>query len=165
MMNTTTLPRMILSGCLAAAILATAGCSGSREDPRITLCKNLTTALQPGAQSVEWTGNENSFRRPEYAVIALTFDVVDANGKRSAMRSACHYEYEALDDTALNLANPFLAYATLPFKMTLNDKALSDADLVKLVNAEQRRLGNKAVDTLKKGASDMADKVRAGIGH
>ena len=45
-----------------------AGCSGTTEDVRVTLCKNLTQSLLPSAQSIEWTGNENTFVRPEFAV-------------------------------------------------------------------------------------------------
>ena len=49
--------------------------------------------------------------------------------------------------------------------MTLDGHALSDGELLRLVNAEQLRQGRKAVETLEKGARDMADKVRAGIGQ
>ena len=127
---------------LAGAAVMAAGCSGPTEDVRVTLCKNLTTTLQ-SAQSIEWKGNENSFRRPEYAITALT--------------------YEALEDTAVTLADPLSAYANLPFAMTFNGRTLSDAELLQLVNAEQRRQGRQAVETLKKGARDVADKVREKI--
>ena len=151
--------------CVLAALGGLTGCSGSTEDVRVSLCKYLATALHPGAASIEWTGNENSFYRPEYAVTALTFDVLDNSGGRTASTAACHYEYEALDDTAITLADPLSAYATLPFKMTHNGQPLSDRDLLRLVNAEQRRLGKKAVDTLKKGAQDAADKLRSEMGR
>lgn len=153
-----------LTVSLIAAAGALAGCSGSTEDVRVSLCKNLSTALQPDAQSIEFTGGENTFNRPSYAVTGLTFDVVDSGGKRTSMRSACHYAYEALDDTALTLADPLSAYATLPFKMTLNGRELSKVELRDLVNAEQRRLGKKAVDTVKQGARDAVDKVKSAVG-
>lgn len=147
----------------AAALLG--ACSGPTEDVRVTFCRDLTTALKADAGSIEWKGNENSFRRPEYAITALTFEVVGPDGRRSSGRSACHYAYEALDDTALTLADPLSAHATLPFKMTLDGTTLSDAELLQLVNAEQRRRGRQAIETLQKGAQDMADKVRTGIGQ
>jgi hypothetical protein len=153
-----------LTVCLIAATGTLAGCSGSTEDVRVSLCKNLSTALQPSAQSIEFTGGENTFNRPSYAVTGLTFDVVDSDGKRTSMRSACHYAYEALDDTALTLADPLSAYATLPFKMTLNGRELSKVELRDLVNAEQRRLGKKAIDTVKQGARDAVDKVKSAAG-
>jgi hypothetical protein len=132
---------------------------------RVTLCKNLTSAMQLSSQSIEWKGNENTFHRPEYAVTSLSFDVVDRDGGRTAMQSACHYAYEELEDTALNLANPMDAYATLPFAMTIDGRALSDAELLRMVNEEQKRQGRQIISTLEKGARDMADKVRAGIGQ
>lgn len=164
-MTTSELPRKLTTVCLLSGTVLLAACSGSTEDVRVTLCKNLTVALQPAAESIEWKGNENTFRRPEYAIIALTFDVVEKDGKRSAGQSACHYAYEALDDTAVNLANPITAYANLPFAMSVDGVDLTDAELLRLVNAEQKRLGRQAVATLTKGARDMADKVRAGIGQ
>jgi hypothetical protein len=131
----------------------------------VTLCKNLTAALTVDAGSIEWKDNKNTFHRPEYAVTALTFEAADSSGDRKTMQSACHYAYEALDDTAVTLADPISAYANLPFRMTFNGRQLSDAELLQRINAEQKRLGRKAVATLQQGARDMADKVRSGIGQ
>jgi len=164
-MQTLTLARCaaVLSLLGAAALLG--GCSGSTEDVRVTFCKDLTSALKPDAKAIEWMGNDNRFKRPEFAITALTFEVVAQDGSRSGGRSACHYAYEALEDTAVTLADPLSAYATLPFKMTLDGAALSDAELLRLVNAEQKRRGRQVLTTLQKGAQDVADKVRAGIGQ
>lgn len=164
-MQTTSMSRSLVAAGLACGLLVNAGCSGPHEDVRVTLCKNLTAALLPDAGSVEWTGNENAFYRPEYAVTGLTFEALENGGDRISKRSACHYAYTALDDTAITLADPLSAYATLPFKMTFDGRQLTDAELLTLVNAEQKRLGRKAVETLKQGASDMVDKVRSGIGQ
>lgn len=157
--------KIATSGAFALSLALSAGCSGPTEDVRVTLCKNLTTAMQLSSQSIEWKGNENTFHRPEYAVTSLTFDVVDKDGSRTARQSACHYAYEELEDTALNLANPMDAYATLPFAMSVDGRALSDAELLGMVNTEQKRQGRRIVETLEKGARDMADKVRTGIGQ
>ena len=155
--------RMALAAQLVAGLVLISGCSGSREDVRVALCKNLTTALLGSADSVEWTGGENSFYRPSHAVTGLTFEVTDGDVRRGT--SACHYAYEALDETAQTLADPLSAYANLPFRMTFDGHALADQELLRLVNAEQLRQGRKAVETLERGARDMADKVRAGIGQ
>lgn len=157
--------RSIAAPSVLGVLGALAGCSGSTEDVRITLCKNLTTSLLPAGSSIEWTGNQNTFNRPSYAVTGLTFDVTDRDGKRRSMTSACHYAYEALEDTAVQLANPLDAYATLPFAMSLDGSVLTDAQLLRTVNEEQKRLGRKAVATLQQGARDMADKIRAGMGQ
>ena len=149
---------------MALGLLA-AGCSGPTEDVRVTLCKNLTQSMQLSSESIEWKGNENTFKRPEYAITGLSFELVGRDGSRTSMQSACHYAYEELEDTALSLANPMDAYATLPFAMTIDGRALGDAELLRLVNEEQKRQGRKVVSTLEQGARDMADKVRAGIGQ
>lgn len=162
--------KIAIPGALAAAMLMsglmlTGGCSGPTEDVRVTLCKNLTQSMHLSSESIEWKGNQNTFKRPEYAVTSLTFDVVGADGARASKQSACRYAYEELEDTALNLANPMDAYATLPFAMTVDGRALGDAELLRLVNEEQKRQGRRVVSTLEKGARDMADKVRSGIGQ
>jgi len=164
-MRTITLPRRLAMVSLLGAAVLLGGCSGSTEDVRVTFCKDLTSALKPDAKSVEWTGNENRFKRPEFAITMLTFEVVGQDGGRYGGRSACHYAYEALEDTAIALADPLSAYATLPYRMTLDGVALSDAELLRLVNAEQKRRGRQVLDGLQKGAQDVADKVRAGVGQ
>lgn len=159
------IPRWLAAAGLAGILWLNAGCSGPHEDVRVTLCKNLTLAMLPDAGAVEWTGNDNTFHRPEYAVTALRFEVPGNGAGSGSRRSACHYAYEALDDTAITLADPLSAYATLPFKMVLDDRPLSDKELLALVNAEQKRLGRKAISTLTQGASGVVDRVRSGIGH
>lgn len=150
---------------LCAALLLSAGCSGPPEDPRITLCKQLTESAQGGAQAIEWQGSEYRFRRPEYAVVSLHLELVDADGRQRKLRSACHYAYEALDDTAVTLANPIEAYATLPFAMAIDGRFLSDAELLERVNAEQRRQGDAVVKGLEQGARDLAARLRAAAGQ
>ena len=154
-------PITVLACCLSLL----GACSGSREDVRVTFCKDLISALQSDPEAIEWTGEDNTFQRPEFAVTELTFDVMERDGGRGSRRAACHYAYDALEDTAVNLAYPFDAYATLPYKMTLDGVALSDAELLRMINAEQKRRGRQALQTLQKGVEDAADKVRAGIGQ
>lgn len=161
-MNISNVPKTLLT---AGVIAVLAGCSGSTEDVRVTFCKNISKALAPGAESVEWTGNENTFVRPEYAKAALTFDVVDVDGKTTSMRTACYYEYDALEDTAQILADPFSAHATLPFAMSVDGRMLSDAELVRLSSAEQIRQGKAAISALENSARELADKIRAGLGQ
>lgn len=156
--------RMLPGAVVAGMLLLVTGCSGPSEDVRVSLCKNLTQSLQASPQSIEWKGNEYTFNRPAYAITTLTFDVVSGDGKRTTMTSACHFAYEALDDTAITLANPIEAYGTLPFAMVVEGRALSDGELLRLVNAEQKRQGRQVISTLEKNARDLAEQVRAGIG-
>ena len=159
------LSRAAVIAVFACGLALLGACSGSREDVRVTFCKDLISALQSDPEAVEWTGEENTFQRPEFAVTELTFEVAERDGSRRSGRAACHYAYDALEDTAVNLAYPFDAYATLPYRMTLDGVALSDAELLRMINAEQKRRGRQVLQTLQKGVEDVADKVRAGIGR
>jgi hypothetical protein len=158
--------RLLLLPGIAALLAA---CSGPMEDPRVTFCKGLTMALVSeggaGEPAIEWTGGENSFKYPEYAITALVYRLTTAGGEQRSGRSACYYAYEALDDTAQTLADPLSAHATLPFAMTLNGRMLSDAELVAARSAEQKRLGMALGGALEQGARDMAEQIRAGIGQ
>lgn len=150
----TRLPRSLIIAALAAGLGA---CSGSTQDVRVTFCKHISAAaVGSNAESVEWTDNENTFRRPEYATAALSFS---AGG--NAHKTACFYEYEALDDTAQHLADPFSAYATLPFAMTVDGRMLADAELLQLRNDEQIRHGKAVIGALESGARDLAARIRA----
>ena len=64
-----------------------------------------------------------------------------------------------------HLADPFSAYATLPFAMSVDGRALSDAEVIRLRNDEQIRRGEAVIKTLQTSARDLADKVRAGLGQ
>ncbi len=161
-MNIRCVPKPV---AVIAAAVSLVACSGSTEDVRVTFCKDISSALVPGAESIEWTANENTFKRPEYATAALTFDVVDSRGERKTMRTACYFEFDAIEDTAQHLADPFSAYATLPFAMSVDGRALSDAEVIRLRNDEQIRRGEAVIKTLQTSARDLADKVRAGLGQ
>lgn len=147
--------------CAATALLV--GCSGDGDDPRVSFCKNLAVAELGNPASLEWTGGENTFKRPEYAITGLVYAVDAADGGRRDGTAACYYEYEALDDTAQHLADPLSAYATLPFAMTLDGRMLSDAELVAARTAEQKRQGQAVLATLEQGASDLAEQIRASL--
>lgn len=149
--------RGVVATAVVGALMLTLGCSGSTEDVRVTFCKGLANGLVDTGP-VEWTGGENRFKRPSYATTALTFTAAGSTGD-----IACHFAYEALDDTAVNLANPLDAYDTLPFAVSLNGRVLSDEALVAAVRAEQKRQGMALLQGLQQGASDLAEQVRAGV--
>ncbi len=159
-MNIRNVPKSVAVIATAISLVA---CSGSTEDVRVTFCKDISSALVPGAESIEWTANENTFRRPEYATAKLTFDVVDNSGRHKTMRTACYFEFDAIEDTAQHLADPFSAYATLPFAMSVDGRALSDAEVIALRNNEQIRRGKAAIERLESSARELAAKVRAGL--
>lgn len=149
---------------LAIAVALLAGC-GDTEDVRVTFCKGVSEALVPDAEAVEWTENENRFKRPEYAIVKLNFDVVGRDGGKRSMDTECFYAYDAVEETVVDHVDPFFAYATLPFAMAVDGRMISDAELVRLRNDEQVRRGKAVITTLETGARDMADRVRAQLGR
>lgn len=48
--------------------------------------------------------------------------------------------------------------------MTVDGRRLSDAELKQAIDAEQKRRGKALSDALQKGATAIAEQVRAGIG-
>jgi hypothetical protein len=110
-------------------LLAASGCSNPREDVRVTLCKDMV-ASQTGtkAEGIDWTSSETETRGHQYAAVRLRFSAAGNKG-----RAACYYDYDAVEDTAIILANPLAAYSTSPSRMTLNGKTLSRAALARAV--------------------------------
>ena len=76
----------------------------------------------------------------------------------------CWFVFEKGEHLANVDANPILEYATLPYAIHYDGEPLSDEEVKRLVNAEQKRQGKALVDTLRKGATDVAEQVRAGVG-
>ncbi len=56
-----------------------------------------------------WKVGEHKFKQPEYAVVNIQAESVDGLTK-----SACYYQYDAVEDKAMGLSAPFSSYATLP---------------------------------------------------
>lgn len=107
-------------------ILMLGACSGSGEDPRITLCRNIA-AGQTGTAADQWQAAGNRFVRPEYAVVSVS----------GPGQAECHYAYSAVEEGAMEHATPLLAYATLPFKVTVDGRELTGQALTRVVTGQQ----------------------------
>lgn len=144
---------------LLTAIHFTSGCSGSREDVRVTLCKDLTMALADSQQTLIWKGNENTFRRPEYVAVKVLFEVPEtATGE-----AVCFYAYETPEEDAMTHSQPLSAYSTLPYKMVLNGEPVAMSVLSDGVKTQQRKLGGKFVDSLRQGADQAATQLKHSV--
>jgi len=154
---------LIRTSTIAGMALMLGACSGPSEDVRVTFCKDITTAMVPTGVTITWDEPTFTISRPSHAITQLTFSTEDAQGTSQA-EAACWFVFEKHRDTASTVTNPLEAYATLPYAMTFNNRELAAAELKELVNAEQLRRGGALIDTLQKGAKDIADQVRAGIG-
>lgn len=133
------IPKARLACALSVAVLALAGCSDAREDVRVTLCKDMA-AVELGATPV-WQGSEVATDGYQGATVTLRFSAADGDG-----RAVCHYEYDAVEDTALILANPIEAYATSPSKMVLNGRPLTGPALAEAVKRAMQKQGRELVE-------------------
>ncbi len=133
-------------GLVIATILAVSsflhGCAGSGEDVRITFCKNLTTTLLGSPEGLTWQESTVDIHRPEYAITKVNF----THPQKGEGGAACYYDYIIIDETALSLADPLSAYATVPYKMTLQGEPVSKEELAKAIRVWIDQFG-KALTT------------------
>ena len=141
-------PHLIHLSTVLAAALVLSGCSGSGEDVRVTLCKDMVTVKLAVADAVNSTQATAETRGKEYAAVKLSWSGPGGQGTAS-----CYYNYDAVDDTALALADPLSPFSTSPSKMLLNGSALSRPDLAETVKQamlkQGRSLINAATNALK----------------
>lgn len=121
--------------CVLTAALVTVGCSGSGEDVRVTLCKDMvSTRLGP----VTWQDTRAEPKGREHAAVTLRFSTGGGDGS-----AVCYYKYNAVDDTALTLADPLSAFSTSPYQMILNGKTLSRSELAQAIKQAMLKQGRE----------------------
>ena len=130
---------------MLAAALTLAGCSGSGEDVRVTLCKDLVAVQLGDSASRNWTQTATETRGYEYAAVKLRWSGPDSDGS-----ATCYYDYNAVEDTAMALSDPLSSYAASPSKMVLNAKTLSKPALAEAVKQAMLKQGRSLVDGIKK---------------
>ena len=132
-------PSQVCLILIAAAVAAVAGCANPREDVRLTLCKDMV-AVELGAVPT-WQGHEVQIRGYQGATVTVRFATAEGD-----QQAACEYRYDAVDDTALTLANPIEAYSTSPSKMTINGRTLTGSELARAVMRAMQKQGREFVD-------------------
>lgn len=120
------------------AALGTAGCTDSREDVRLTLCKDLVITQIAPSSSVTWIDAKTETRGYEYAAARLKFSTQSGEGQ-----AVCYYKYNAVDDTALTLSDPLSAYSTSPYEMNLNGTTLSRPALAEAIKKAMLMQGSR----------------------
>jgi hypothetical protein len=152
-----------IAGSVMALLLG--GCSLSTEDVRITFCKDLLAQTQAANAQLEWDEPVIEIHGPSHAITRLTLTTTTSDGATSRTAGACWFAREHYDyDPPSAVANPIEGYKTLPYAMSIDGRRLSDAEVRQAVNAEQERRGRALIETLRDGASGVAEQVRAGIG-
>jgi hypothetical protein len=112
-------------------MLALAGCGTDGQDPRISLCKHLTADLAGRSVDAAWEEPAVTYRRPEFAAVTV------ATAGEPSDQGTCYYAYEITEETAMDHANPLLAYSTLPYEMTLNGQPVPADVLEQAVKKQQ----------------------------
>ena len=138
---------LLLASAMALLLQA---CSAPGEDPRVSLCRNLAADLT-GGEAGQWQGDGNRFVRPSYAVVSVSGSAGDA--------AACFYEYDAVEDTS-SAANPFSAYATLPYQMEINGVSVAEATLDTAVKVQQQQLPRKVLEEARKSVEMLDQGMR-----
>jgi len=128
---------------ISAAFLV-AGCSNSREDVRVTLCKDIVS-VQIGS-SVEMTGTSTQAKGQQQAAVRVNFS---AQGR--AGQAVCYYDHDAVEDTALNLSEPLSAFSTSPSAVVIDGRKLSRRDLAEAVKQAMLKQGGELLERAKKG--------------
>ncbi len=137
------------------ATLAITGCSGSQEDVRVTFCKDLSSSLLYSQEDVIWKVGEHKFKRPEYAMVNIQSESEDGLTK-----SSCYYKYDAVEDNAMGLSDPFSSYATLPYEVALNGETVHPSALKNAINAAVTKQSNKFVRDVKKHVEETATQMK-----
>ncbi|MDX1344486.1 MAG: hypothetical protein R3179_01220 [Sedimenticolaceae bacterium] len=118
---------------LALPMFYLSGCSGKTEDVRIVLCKEVTDRLLADMRPIEWTAISQRINRPAFAVIRLEFTA----GKQKAMQSECYFAYDTVEENVVTHVDELSAYATLPYRMTIDGQEVPQQIRQKAVSEEQ----------------------------
>ena len=119
--------------CLVVCLVSACGPAG--EDVRVSYCKRLLLAQLPSvglsATGHRWIAADADPRGYEHLRVALRLEAADAQGAMTPVRAVCFYDYNAVEDTAMTLADPLAAYSTSPSRMTVNGQEISRARLAR----------------------------------
>ncbi len=121
------------TGLLAAVLVA--GCGPAGEDVRVSYCKRLLLSQLPALGLAQaghrWISADAEPRGYEHLRVALRLEAANAQGEMTPAHAVCFYDYDAVDDTAMTLADPLTSYSTSPSRMTVNGRALSRSQLTR----------------------------------
>jgi hypothetical protein len=132
---------------LAAAGLLVSGCSAPGEDVRVTLCKDIVLTETGSGTAIQ--GADTETRGYEYAAVRVRFSSQGRDGQ-----AVCYYDYNAVEDTAIELSDPLAAYATSPFEVVIDGRKLTRSGLANAVKEAMLKQGRELLDQAKQGIQD-----------
>lgn len=127
--------------------LLVSGCSSPTEDVRVTLCKNIV--LKETGPSATIKGADTETKGYEHAAVRVRYSSQGRDGE-----AVCYYEYNAQENTALQLSDPLSAYATSPFEVKIDGKTLTRPGLASAVKGAVTQQGKEWIERAKQGIQD-----------
>ena len=115
------------------------------------MCRHLAADLS-GTTLATWQTAGERIVAPEYAEVNVTTE--------SGNKASCYYEYEAVEESALEHADPLAAYANLPYRMRLDGEPVAGQQLSQAVMAVQLKTGKKVIEETEKGLQRAGEQVR-----
>lgn len=135
----------ILGGVLIAGALIQ-GCENPREDRRIVLCKDIAIVQLRLDKPVDWQGISTNTHGPNGALVSVRFRAGINTDGGGESRISCHYRYDAVDDTALGLADPMSSYSTSPNHVEIDGRVLSRSELAEAIKQAMIRQARGFLD-------------------
>lgn len=120
------------------------GCSGSTEDVRLTLCKDLVPELTNMSAKPEFTSEDIKIQGYEDLEVRLSFNAGDQTG-----RMVCFYPYNTPEENVIDHVDPAAAFDTYPNKVMLNGETLNHSQVAKKINQVLIKQGKQAIDKVK----------------
>lgn len=145
------------------ALQSVGGCSGPREDVRVTLCKRLTETLLDSRAAIKWGDVINEFKEPEFAVTKLRLETQTGSTEPNPTQASCYFDYDIVEQNAMTHADPFSAYASQPYRMTLDGETVPQSVLAEAMKAVLRQQGKKFVERLGQGVEKATETLESGI--
>ena len=138
------LPSKRLSISLVVTAVFLSACSGSTEDVRLTLCKDLAKEYQGTDQQLDWLAEDVVIQGYEDLEVRLKYEYQGGQGSMT-----CFYPYNTIDEDAMSVSNPAPAFDTYPNKVMQNGEVLDHRLVAKKINQVMLKQGKQALDSLK----------------
>lgn len=119
-----------------------AGCTGSTEDVRLTLCKDLLPELKDSTR-IEVLSEDIVVKGYEDLEVRLSYRDVESEGNIT-----CFYPYNTHEENVMDHVNPAAAFATYPTKIMLDQQPVDHALMAKKINAVLVKQGKQALDAV-----------------
>jgi hypothetical protein len=120
------------------------GCSGSTEDVRLTLCKDLAAELLDAPKAFDVISEDIVISGYEDLQVRLKYQAESGEGT-----AVCFYRYNAVEENAMTVSDPASAFATYPSKVLLDGEVVDQALVASKVNKVLLKQGKQVIDAVK----------------